>query len=245
MKLTVAGFWSGFPAANEATSGYLLESAGSRLLIDCGSAVVSQIQNYVSIQDLDAVILSHYHFDHAADIGPLQYANLITGLLQEKSKTLPIYGHPYDEEEFNKLTYKKVTEGIAYDPNQELLIGPFTIRFLKTIHPVECFAMSITDGTHKLVYTADSSYQDAFIPFSEGADLLISECSFYEGQDGTGPGHLTSIEAGTVAQRAGVKKLLLSHLPHFGNHSDLKIQAESVYVGQVSLAKSGFTWTGA
>lgn len=29
-----------------------------------------------------------------------------------------------------------------------------------------------------VVYTADSSYQEAFIPFSKGADLLIAESNF-------------------------------------------------------------------
>ncbi|MCD7034874.1 MBL fold metallo-hydrolase [Metabacillus sp. GX 13764] len=245
MKLTVAGYWGGFPAANEATSGYLLEAEGYKLLIDCGSAVVSQIQNYVSIQDLDAVVLSHYHFDHAADIGPLQYARLVTGMIHKTSEVLPIYGHAYDKEAFAKLTYKSVTKGIAYNPEKELRTGPFTIRFLKTVHPVPCFAMSIEAEGRKVVYTADSSFQDSFIPFAEGADLLISECSLYKNQDGSGPGHLNSIEAGVIAQQARARTLLLSHLPHFGSHSDLIIQAESVYGGRVLLAKSGLTWTGA
>ena len=62
----------------------------------------------------------------------------------------PIYGHPFDEEQFSKLTYKTHTAGLAYDPKESLAIGPFTFTFLKTVHPVDCFAMRVTDGVHSV-----------------------------------------------------------------------------------------------
>ncbi len=88
MKLKVIGFWGGYPEANEATSGYLIESNGFNLLIDCGSAVLSKLQESISIDQLDAVVLSHYHHDHIADIGPLQYACYVTSLIYNKEKAL-------------------------------------------------------------------------------------------------------------------------------------------------------------
>lgn len=80
MKMTVVGFWGGFPEAGEATSGYLFEHDGFRLLVDCGSGVLAQLQKYITPSDIDAVVLSHYHHDHVADIGVLQYARLITSV---------------------------------------------------------------------------------------------------------------------------------------------------------------------
>ena len=69
MKITTIGWWGAYPDANEASSGYLLESEGYYVLIDCGSGVLSRLQNYIALQNLDAVVLSHYHWDHVADIG--------------------------------------------------------------------------------------------------------------------------------------------------------------------------------
>jgi ribonuclease BN (tRNA processing enzyme) len=239
MKITVIGYWGGFPAANEATSGYLFQHQGFSLLVDCGSAVLSQLQNYIGIEELDAVILSHYHHDHVADIGPMQYARLVKKALGFQISELPIYGHAYDKEAFSKLTYKNITKGIAYNPEQPLTIGPFTISFLQTKHPAVCFAMRITAGGKSVVYTADSSFQDEFIHFSKGADLLISESSFYAGQNAAAAGHMTCSEAAYIAKNANVKHLVLTHLPHFGNHQDLLIGAQAVYDGPITLAKKG------
>lgn len=228
--------------SNEATSGYLFQSGYYSVLIDCGSAVLSKLQLFLPVEELDAVILSHYHHDHIADVGPLQFAKLVGSFLGKGANALPIYGHPFDEEQFSKLTYKTHTAGLAYDPTQPLAIGPFTFTFLKTVHPVDCFAMRVTDGVHSVVYTADSSFQKAFIPFSEGADLLISECNFYAGQDGGSAGHMNSLEAGRIAAEAGAGQLLLTHLPHFGEHQKLAEEAQTVYKGAVDLAHTGYVW---
>ncbi|KJD54249.1 hypothetical protein UZ38_28350, partial [Bacillus amyloliquefaciens] len=138
--------------------------------------------------------------------------------------------------------YKTHTAGLAYDPKESLAIGPFTFTFLKTVHPVDCFAMRVTDGVHSVVYTADSSFQEAFIPFSAGADLLISECNFYADQDGRSAGHMNSLEAGRIAAEAGAGHLLLTHLPHFGEHQKLAEEAKTVYKGAVDLAHTGYVW---
>ncbi|BDP76609.1 hypothetical protein EfmAA242_08370 [Enterococcus faecium] len=51
----------------------MLQSDGFNLLIDAGSATLIKLQEHLDPLDLDAVILSHYHHDHIADLGVLQY----------------------------------------------------------------------------------------------------------------------------------------------------------------------------
>jgi len=242
MKVTVVGFWGGFPQANGASSGYLLQDKNFNLLIDCGSAVLSKVQQYINIMEIDAVILSHYHHDHVADIGPLQYGRMIHTMLGKGNAELPIYGHASDDEEFKRLTRLPYTKGYAYNPEQDLKLGPFSIQFLKTKHPVICYAMRITNGEKTIVYTADSSFLPEFIDFSVNADLLICECNLYSGQDGAGSGHMTSTEAGKIAKRANVGKLLLTHLPYYGDHRNLVEQAKVIYDGPIELAQEGWTY---
>lgn len=242
MKVTVVGFWGAYPEVGEATSSFLLEKDNFSCLIDCGSGALAQLPKYTDVMELDAVILSHYHNDHIADVGVLQYNWLVQNQIRHTSASLPIYGHRDDLVEFAKLTHH-YTEGIGYDPDKVLQIGPFSITFLKTKHPVPCYAMRITDGEKVIIYTADSSFQSAFIPFCQDADLLVADCSFYHGQDGSKAGHMNSVECATIAEAAGVRELLLSHHPHFGDRTDLVKEAKKKYHGNVELAKSGYTWS--
>lgn len=243
MKLTIVGFWGGYPKMNAASTGYLLEHEGFQLMLDFGSGVLAKLQNYIQPEELDAVVLSHYHPDHVADIGVLQHARLIQGFLGNKSPQLPIYGHTQDKHEFAKLTYKNITKGVAYDPAAKLEVGPFTISFTPAVHPVPCYAMRIEAGGKALVYTADTSFKEEFIPFVSGADVLLSECNFYGNQDGKGAGHMNSYDNGKLAKEAGVKQLVLTHLPHYGEIDQLAAEASTLYPGQITLASEGLVIT--
>lgn len=237
MKITVIGCWGGFPKANEASSGYLISEDGFQLLIDCGSGVLSKLQNYTKPAELDAVILSHYHADHIADIGVLQHALLIDSFtMKTRKEPLPIYGHQ-ESEEFSTLTYKNITAGVAYPPSEEIQIGPFKATFLKTNHSVPCFAMRLEANSHTIVYTADTAYKEEMIEFAKGADILLAESNFYKGMDAASAGHMTSEEAGMIAQKAGVRTLVLTHLPHFGDINQLKEEAAQLFKGITVLAR--------
>lgn len=239
MKLTVFGQWGGYPIANEGTSSYLIEEDGFKLLMDVGASAVSIMQNYTQPETIDAAIISHYHPDHIADVGILQHIRLLSKQTP-KPEILPIYGHQEDEK-YKLLAMENVTEFRAYTGDKPIEIGPFKITFLKTIHPVPCYAFRIEAGGKVLVYTADSAYQESFIPFADKADLLITDTNFFQDMAGKSKVHMASTEVGELAQKADVKQLLLSHLPQVGDLSKLKEEAGSKYAGAITIATKGLT----
>ncbi len=244
MKCTIIGYWGGYPAAGGATSAYLLEENNFKLLIDAGSGALSKLQHYTEASELDAVILSHYHHDHVADIGVLQYARLVSSYITGQKNILPIYGHTANDSSFAALTHH-FTKGVAYDPEEMLEVGPFQITFIETKHPVPCYGMRITNGEHVIVYTADTAYQKNWADFAKGADLLITDCNFYADQDGAAAGHMTSKEGAMIAEEANVKQLILSHLPQYGELDQLVREAKQWYSGPVRLAAEGLVWDSA
>lgn len=144
MKLTVLGYYGGYPTPLAGTTGFLLTAGDYHLLLDCGSGVLKVLEQYLDPLRLDAAILTHYHHDHIADVGVLQYYwQLRQGERQEP--VLPIYGHTEDPLNFASLTWANATEGRSYDPEATLNLGPLTITFQRTIHPVPTFAMRIVD----------------------------------------------------------------------------------------------------
>ena len=241
MKLTVIGYWGGYPSKDGASSCYMLEKDGYTLVLDMGSGSLMTLQKYKEAADIDAVLLSHYHPDHIADIGVLQHALLVSSYITGISRTVPIYGHIENREAFRKLTHKQ-TEAKRYIASETLKLGPFFIRFLKTSHPVPCYGVRITDGEHTIVYTADSGFQEEWMTFARDADLLLADCNFYADQNPGNAGHMTSREVGEIASRANVKELILTHLPHYGDHKQLVEEAEKQFNGRIQLAKEGLVW---
>lgn len=235
MKLTVLGYYGGFPYQDQGTSGYLIQSDGFNLLLDCGSAVLISLENQLDPLKLNAVVLSHYHADHIADVGVLQY---YWQLHNERYKTpvLPIYGHTLDKNHFDALDWPNSTKKVAFEAGQVKKIGPFELSFIKTVHPVPAFAIRIQEiKTGKtLVYTADSRYFTELVNFTKDADLLIADTNFFS--DKTGPiWHMTSTEVGNLAKESGVANLMISHLPQSGKLSVLKQQTEQAAGKQVNV----------
>lgn len=227
MDLTVLGYYGGYPFKQNGTSAYLLQSDGFNLLLDCGSQALNNLQAVLDPLQLDAVILSHYHHDHTADLGVLQYYwQLNPGV--KKHSELAIYGHTEDKYHFDELTLPGVTVGKPYFADQKLKIGTFEITFLKTIHPVVAYAMRIKESkTGKvLVFTSDTAYFDDLIDFSKSSNLLMTDTNF--GANKTGKiWHMTSTQSGQLAKEAQVNHLLLTHLPQTLSLSELRQEAQN------------------
>lgn len=228
MKLTILGYWGGYPTRNEGTSSYLLESDGFHLMIDAGSASLIALEKHLDPLELNALLLTHYHADHIADVGVLQYTRQLKRLdnNERRAPILPIYGHQEDQENFKRLTMERITEGVGYNENEELIIGPFEITFMKTLHPVPCYALRIKEVHTKkvLIFTADSGYLPQFIPFSRDADVLLADTNLFKGMENHRV-HMTSIEVARIAKEAKIPKLVLTHLPQEGDLDLLKAQA--------------------
>ncbi|MFD1672462.1 MBL fold metallo-hydrolase [Agrilactobacillus yilanensis] len=241
MKLTVLGYYGGYPYQGHGTSGYLLQSeTGFNLLLDCGSGVLLALQKYLDPLQLDAVILSHYHHDHTADVGVLQYYwQLAAGT--HKEEILPIYGHTRETLSFAALTMPNVTQGQVYDPSQPLNLGPFEITFLPTIHPVPAYAMRIKElSTQRVItFTSDTAYFDGLIDFARESDLLMTDTNFFADKTGQ-MWHMTSTQSGNLAQAAQVQRLLLTHLPQNGDLDALQAEAAAQTNGiPVTYAQEG------
>lgn len=241
MKLTVLGYLGGFPAHHDGTSSYLLTSDHFNLLIDCGSGALLSLENKLNPLELDAVILSHYHADHIADVGVLQYYWQLHEQRPNRS-VLPIYGFDHDASHFDQLSWPNSSEGRPYNPNQVLKLGPFDISFLKTQHPVEAYAMRIVErSTGKvLVFTADTRYFSDLVSFSQGADGLMTDTNFVATKNGV-MWHMTSTQSGQLARDAQAKQLLLTHLPADQNLTQQILVEAKQAAGdnvKVTLAKS-------
>ncbi|AZS16313.1 MBL fold metallo-hydrolase [Paenibacillus lutimineralis] len=243
MDLTVIGYWGAYPDKNEATSGYLLEHKGSKILLDCGSGVLSKLQNYTTLEELDAVVITHLHADHMADVYSLEFATLISMQLGRRLKPLEVYVYYKDSARLD-FCYPQYVNVHQITPQSVVTVGELTLEFSENIHEVPCCAVKVISGEGKsLVYSGDTGYCQEIIDFSWGVDVLVLESSFYNWQKGLNHGHLTAGEAGQIAAIAQPGRLILTHLPHYDDHQQLVLEASVHYNGEIQLAYCGMKLT--
>jgi ribonuclease BN (tRNA processing enzyme) len=241
MTITTIGWWGAYPEAGDATSSFLLQAESRNVLIDCGSGVLSSLQRHVGLEALDAVFLSHYHWDHAGDVGCLQYAARILMDLGKRKNPLVIYADGRGPD-FPRLHYLSYCEGRCVSADEATVLGGLSFRFSPNDHPDPSYSMRIETPAACLVYITDTGWYDELTVFAREADLLICESSLYDEYRGRIAGHLSAGEAGRIAAEAGAKRLVLTHLPHWGEHRRLLEQARRVYAGPAELAAAGRSW---
>lgn len=230
--------WGGFPKENGPCSGYLIEQGEFSILVDCGSGVLMEAQKYINLNDINHVVLSHYHYDHCSDIGAYLFSRLVNTKIGRANEYLHIYG-PKDEEMQRRVEEVEYSKFSSFNENSEIHIGPFTFTFLRNIHPVETYSIKIESGNTKIVYTSDTSYYKELIDFAKEADLLIVESSLYEGMEGSSSGHMNAKEAGLLASQTKAKKVILTHLPHYGDLESLLKTARNEGNEKIDLATPG------
>ena len=212
MHLTVVGSAGSAPAADSACSCYLVEADGYRLLLDLGACASGPLQRYADPATIDAVILSHAHSDHHADITQLWRLREVSS-----APPLPITG-PSDMPVVLTENPAEFTATVA-QPGPATF-GPFKVRLAQVEHG-ECWATRIGDA---LCYTADTGPCAAIDELAAGARVLLAEASGFDA-DGPSPAHLSAGDAGRLAARSGAKLLILTHLRAWQDHARLLLEA--------------------
>lgn len=237
MKLTVLGNNGPYPKAGGACSGFLLDSGETKLVLDFGNGVLSRLQQYIDIEEISAVILSHLHSDHISDISILKYAADIKLMKGRMKDPIKIYAPAEPIEEFNRLKYKEALELIEINPDEKLMIGDLKVSFREMVHGYKNYAVCIEKSPKKFVYSGDTCLNDGLVDFARNADLFLCEAGLLEKDDKCIRAmHLTAKEAARIAKDAGVRRLLLTHfLPDIKCEQYIN-EATSVYDGIMELA---------
>lgn len=214
MELTVLGRNGGFPEPGGACSGYLIQSGGTHVVVDLGSGTLSRLVGLLPLEQLDALILTHLHFDHCSDALVLQYALEALIAQQRRADPLPVYLPDTPEQVRALFDNQKAFALHTIGPETKATLGDFKIAFFETQHPVETYGLRMVDGEGGcLAYTADTGMFDGLAEAVKGADTLLCDTAFFADRDDTVPlPHLTTRQASKLAREANVKQLLCTHL---------------------------------
>jgi ribonuclease BN (tRNA processing enzyme) len=119
-------------------------------------------------------------------------------------------------------------------------VGPFVVTAERVNHPVETYGLRLEWGNRVLAYSADSGPCDALVRLAQGADAFLCEASYLDDVDNPPDLHLTGREAGEHATKAGVGRLLLTHLVSaWGSEFMTLDAAASTYGGPIEIVRPG------
>jgi ribonuclease BN (tRNA processing enzyme) len=248
VRLTVVGCSGSFPGPESAASCYLVESPFEgrtfRLLLDLGSGSLGPLQEYIDLREIDAISLSHLHPDHCFDMSGLYVVRKYHPA--GPPPRLPVYApvgsdwqlsNAYGTTAPNGMTlpfdFREVTDGF------QATVGPFTLRAMRTPHPVEAYAIRVEADGRALVYSGDTGPDPKLGRFAEGADVFLCEASFVESAQNPPDLHLTGADAGRIASAARVGRLLLTHIPPWTDRDEVEADLKTVYDGEYHLVRAG------
>lgn len=251
MRLTVIGCSGSYPGPDSPASCYLVEDERDgrtwRILLDLGSGALGALQQYVDPLTVDAVFLSHLHPDHVSDITGFYVLRRYHP--DGPQPRIPVYGPKGTANRMASAYGLSPSPGMhdefdfrVLEEDQPVVVGPFTVTVAKVVHPVEAFAIRVSDGQGSFVYSGDTAPSDALVRLAKGSDLLLAEASFREGVENPEELHMTGKEAAEAALEAGVGTLVLTHIPPWYDKQETLAEAEPVYDGRLELARSGATY---
>ncbi len=228
MKLTCLGRYGPYPAPQGRTTSYLLQTDDATMVVDFGSGALSHLLEYVSIDRVEAILLSHLHADHISDMRVLAY--MLNPLVASgKREKLKVYLPSAPQREYEEIVGQAAFEVVVIEPDKPVSVGGATVSFHRTVHPVLCYAMRFSHSGSMLAYSADSVFDENLIPFVKNADLFLCDAAFAQENVPQNAPHMTGSEAGQLAKLAEVKKLLLTHLNPQTPEQSLLTQARTVF----------------
>ena len=241
IRLVVLGACGAWPAAGEACSGYLVEAEGFRVLLDAGYATLPELLKKMGAEDLNAVLISHGHPDHCADLSPLLRARALGG---KNPPALPIYSLKgaidavlaLDGPEMLKDAYtlKEIEPEGSFD------LGPFLVEAREMPHFVPSVGFRLTVGEKVLAYTGDAGPTANIPEMARDADVLLAEATYLEEVPERSTGLLSSAKhAGIYATQARVRGLVLTHLWPGTDREAAKGVASKFFKGATQVAKTG------
>lgn len=221
MELIVLGRHGRYPARGGANSSYIVRNGDTAILLDMGSGTISRMSEFIGLNDIDAVIFSHLHGDHMSDFLPFNYMIEYKMKRGERKERVNVFLPETPKEKYLSMTSGKESR-FVFDTETHgkcVKVGSLDISFFRTKHPVECYAVRISDGSRTLLYTGDTTYFPELCEYFNGVDIALCDACILAKDWSEKSPHISVKDIAEIVKDSGAR-LLLTHLPD--NEAEIK-----------------------
>ena len=244
MEVTVLGCGTNIPNPRKAGPSFYIKDRSDSILLDMGpNSLLNMVRANINRLKIENILFTHFHSDHFSDLviflGNRDYE---IGLKQINLPKLNI---------FIPKGYRQIINGLAKFPgirrilpkarikdlwNSSLKISGFKVKTLPLSHwKTKEVGVRIEKHSKSIAYTGDTGVCNNLYKLFKDADTAIVECAFPKKMNIAG--HLNSGQVGKVAQKAGAKTLVLTHIYPFAPDSQIKKEVQENFKGKVILAR--------
>ena len=221
VTVTLMGTGDAFASFGRSQSGYLIDAPAGRILMEAGPGLLTALkQNHVATDSFDLLLISHLHGDHYGGLPFLileyMFENrrkrvlTIAGPRQLEQRTWRLMRTMFPHFEVEKIKHK--LKFVVLTPGTTTRLGKFTISAIRSPHtkPDISLSLRIDGGSKSIVFSGDTGWNDQLVKFSEGADLFLCECTYYESAQLTF--HLNYPLLAANRDKFKVRRMVLTHL---------------------------------
>lgn len=250
MHFAFLGTSGAVPSLRRDNTSLVFAGGDESVLVDCGGSPIQKLLlAAVNPQSVTRVVITHLHVDHSYGLPSLVRGLALMGRRSalrincreehaEPLRDLLRVFHILDRADLFPLLFEPVP---ALPRVAVGRTGPFTLTASPNAHgPMPNLALRVdAAGAPSVVYSSDTEPCEAVVELARGADTLVHEATFAEGDTARHGVHSTARQAGEIAARAGVRRLILAHIDprHHDATAALADEAQRSFDGEVEIAE--------